>query len=108
MSSSEKYIPLAERVQQDVWHDNFVPKFSALASAPPSKLVLIGVWLIFAPIAVQSAVVGLGSLFSASDPVASLITAAGAAFYFALSVAILAHQTQRYRRATALREDDGE
>lgn len=106
MSSPEKYIPLSERVQQDVWHDNFVPKFSALASAPPNKLVLIGVWVIFVPIVVQSAVIGLGSLFATTDPVAAVITAAGAAFYFALAVAILVHQTQRFRRAKTLRDDD--
>lgn len=108
MSNSEKYVPLAERVQQDVWHDNFVPKFSALASAPPNKLVLIGVWVIFLPIAIQAAVIGLGSLFAPSDPLSTTITALGAAFYFILAVAILVHQTQRYRLARTLRDEDDE
>ncbi len=49
MDEQTKYTPIGERINQDVIHDNFVPKYSALATAPRTKLVLVGVWLIFAP-----------------------------------------------------------
>lgn len=48
MDQEDRYVPLAERLNQDVMHDNFVPKYRALASVQPSKLILVGVWMIFA------------------------------------------------------------
>ncbi len=106
MSDSAKYTPLADRLQQDVWHDNFVPKYSALASARPSKLVLIGVWLIFAPMAVGSIAVGISTLLSGPDLVSRIAMFLLQGFMAVLAVAILITQTQRYRRA--ILEDDGE
>jgi hypothetical protein len=106
MSESEKYTPLSERLQQDVWHDNFVPKYSALASAKPSKLVLIGVWLIFAPMALGAIVAGLSAL-SGSPDLATAVLTIGSILFFILTAAILYTQTRRYRLAK-LQPDDSD
>ena len=106
MSDSEKYIPLSERLQQDVWHDNFVPKYSALATARPSRLVLIGVWLIFAPAALSAIVIGLLMLSDVRDTAAAVISSVFAILIFVLAIAILFTQTRRYRRAKLQRDDD--
>ncbi|QDV70863.1 hypothetical protein Poly24_45960 [Rosistilla carotiformis] len=96
MSDSEEYIPLSERLQQDVWHDNFVPKYSALASAKPSKLVLIGVWLIFAPMALLSLIPPvLWILSGATDEERAIVLI----LVFMLASVILYAQTKRYRIA---------
>jgi len=42
--AKEPYIPLAERINQDVLHDNFVPKYSGLASAKPKLVIVLGAW----------------------------------------------------------------
>lgn len=96
MSDSENYTPLSERLQQDVWHDNFVPKYSALATARPSRLVLIGVWLIFAPAAISPVVVGLSTLPALPVTAASVISSVFSILIFVLAVAILFTQTRRY------------
>jgi len=46
-TETRPYTPLEDRLNQDVIHDDIVPKYSALANAPRTKLV--GVWLIFLP-----------------------------------------------------------
>ena len=35
--------------ESDVMHDNFVPEYSSLATAPSKLIVVIGIWLIFSP-----------------------------------------------------------
>jgi len=104
MSEREPYTPLSERLQQDVWHDNFVPKYSALATAAPSKLVLIGVWLIFLPMAVTALLMAMAP-FSAPDKLSAVITFLLAAATFVLAVAILFSQTRRYIRAQSQTDD---
>ncbi len=99
MPDSEKYTPLSERLHQDVWHDNFVPKYSALASAKPSRLVLIGVWLIFAPMALSAIVIGMSMLSDAPDLATIVISSIGPILFFMLAVTILFTQTRRYRLA---------
>ncbi|QDT03940.1 hypothetical protein K227x_23260 [Rubripirellula lacrimiformis] len=108
MSDSKKYIPLSERLQQDVWHDNFVPKYSALASAKPSKLVLIGVWLIFAPWALGAIAVGLSTLSDSPDLGTAVLSLIGPILFCMLAGAILFVQTRRYRIAKLQSDDDGE
>jgi len=105
MSDPEKYIPLSERVQQDVWHDNFVPKYSALASAKPSRLILLGVWLIFAPMAFAAIVMGLLTAYDAPDLPTAVISGIGPTFIFILAVAVLFTHTRRYRFARQQRPD---
>lgn len=99
MSDLEKYIPISERLQQDVWHDNFVPKYSALASARPSLLILTGVWLIFAPAALGAIVIGLSTPSDLGDTPTSIISSVFAILNFVLATAILFTQTRRYRLA---------
>ncbi len=95
------YIPIGERVQQDVWHDNFVPKYSGLASVRPSRLILVGVWMIFLPMALMG-VFGLLAAYALAmqqpRQAASLvlIQAIFGIGTLALSLAILWHQTRRY------------
>lgn len=108
MPDSQEYIPLSERVQQDVWHDNFVPKYSGLASARPSRLILIGVWLIFAPTALGAFVLGLSTAYDAPDMATAIIATIGPAFCFMLAAAILFSQTRRCRLAQHGRADAGE
>ncbi len=111
MSDSENYTPLSERLQQDVWHDNFVPKYSALATARPSRLVLIGVWLIFSPAALSAIVVGLSTFSDLRDSAATVISSFFAILIFVLAVAILFTQTRRYlmakRQDNDVESDDG-
>ena len=106
MAEEKNYIPLSERLNQDVWHDNFVPKYSAIGSAQPSRVVLVGVWLIFAPMAVGALVVWPRAVQQAPDPVTTVIASLGPALMFALAVTILTQQTRRYLRAR--REGDAE
>ena len=108
MSEPEKYTPLAERLQQDVWHDNFVPKYSALATAEPSKLVLIGVWLIFAPMALGSLAFGIGMLSDPPDRVTGVVAAIAQTSVCLLATVILFVQTRRYWLARSNHADEGE
>lgn len=97
MTDTEKYTPLSDRLQQDVWHDNFVPKYSALASAKPSLLVLIGVWLVFVPTILVVIGLAVNMVADAPDVPSAIAVSIAPALYLALAVAILALQTQRYR-----------
>ena len=106
MPDSEEYTPLSERLQQDVWHDNFVPKYSALATAKPSRLVLFGVWLIFAPAAVGSLATGVSMLSDAPDRTTAVVIFIGSCLFFILAVAILISQTRRYLIAKSQPDDD--
>lgn len=112
MSDSQKYTPFSERLQQDVWHDNFVPKYSAIATARPSLLVLIGVWLIFAPMALGGIVIGLSTLSDLHDTPTSVLSSVYAILTFALATVILLMQTHRYRLAkrqcNAVEYEDGD
>lgn len=105
MTDEKPYIPLSERLNQDVWHDNFVPKYSAIGSARPSRLVLIGVWLIFAPMAVLYVPLWLSQVQSSPDLATTIVSILGGGFMFTLAVAILFKQTRRYLRAN---RDGGE
>ena len=106
MSDSPKYTPLSERLQQDVWHDNFVPKYSALASTEPSKLVLIGVWLIFAPMALGSIAIGIKSVSDSPDLASGVVFLIVHSLICILATVILFTQTRRYRLAKLRRDDD--
>ena len=99
MTGTEKYTPLSERLQQDVWHDNFVPKYSALASAKPSLLVLIGVWLIFAPMVLLSMGMVVSAVAEAPDMLNAILPSFAPMLFLMLGTVILAVQTQRYRVA---------
>lgn len=99
MTDTEKYTPLSERLQQDVWHDNFVPKYSALASAKPSLLVLIGVWLIFVPMVLLAIGMVVSTVAEAPDVLNAVLPSIAPGLFLVLGVAILAIQTQRYRTA---------
>jgi hypothetical protein len=92
-----EYIELKDRINQDVMHDNFVPKYSALASAEPKLLVVIGVWLIFAPMAVFFTGIGISQLFDAGVTLSSaLLNGSILALCAGLGVTILWQQTRRY------------
>lgn len=106
MTDSEKYTPLSERLQQDVWHDNFVPKYSGLASARPSLLIAIGVWLIFVPMILMSIGMVVSTVTAAPDVLNAVLPSIAPTLFFLLAVAILVVQTQRYRTAEPLAEED--
>lgn len=107
-SSDSRYIPIAERVQQDVWHDNFVPKYSALATARPSLLVLSGVWLIFGAGTVVYLLVSLGILASLRSGLeaTSVVTLIFGLGTIALFSVILWKQTMRYLRYVEPNDED--
>lgn len=106
MTDTDKYTPLSERLQQDVWHDNFVPKYSALAAAKPSLLVLIGVWLIFVPMVLMSVGMVVSAVADAPDVLNAVLPSIAPALFLVLGVAILAVQTQRYRTAKSRGPED--
>ncbi len=106
MTDTEKYTPLSERLQQDVWHDNFVPKYSALASAKPSLLVLIGVWLIFVPMVLVVIGLAVSMVADAPDVPSAVAVSIAPTLFLALGVAILAIQTRRYRVAKGRRPEE--
>ena len=96
MPDDKPYEPLSERLHQDVMHDNFVPKFSGLATAKPSALILIGVWLIFAPwfcFAAFTWILLFPNAGGAGEVLAELIFAAVNAL---LCCAVLFVQTRRF------------
>lgn len=96
MSEEQPYVPLADRVKQDVWHDNFVPKYSAIASASPTKLLLTGVWLIFAPAALMCALFIFGTLYSERDTENLMLLLIYPVFGLGISSLILFTQTRRF------------
>lgn len=112
MTESEKYTPLSERLQQDVWHDNFVPKYSALATVRPSRLILTGVWLIFAPMAIGSLITGLAAIADAPDLATAFILVVTSVVFGSIAVAILYTQTRRFVAANSTgdvgRDEDGD
>ena len=102
-----KHITLSE-LHHDVWHENFVPKYSSLASAKPSLLILIGVWLIFAPGAILSIAFGLSSLSESRNVVPTILSSIDSVFFFVLAVAVLTMQTRRYWNAKYHTEDESD
>ena len=90
---------LEDRVQQDVWHDNFVPKYSAISSAKPSTLVLVGVLLIFGSFALTASVQLLAVFFGKATPIGRLATFVGAGFFLVISIRIMTTQFLKWRRA---------
>jgi hypothetical protein len=96
-AESTSYTPLSERINQDVIHDNFVPKYSALATAPSTKLVLIGVWMIFLPMSFGVFALPIYFFWSGhDDPFASILQALLTTAFGMLAIAILYSQTRRY------------
>ncbi|MEM1226550.1 MAG: hypothetical protein AAGJ40_12685 [Planctomycetota bacterium] len=100
---STTYTPLCERINQDVIHDNFVPRYSALATAPRTKLVLIGVWLIFSPMSFGVFALPIYFLTEHNEPFASLLHGLLVTAFGILAITILYSQTRRY-----LTNDDGD
>ena len=93
---STSYTPLGERINQDVIHDNFVPKYSALATAPRTKLVLIGVWLIFLPMSFGVFALPIYFLTGHDAPFASILQGLMLTAFGILAIMILYSQTRRY------------
>jgi hypothetical protein len=108
IADKKEYIPLSERLQQDVWHDNFVPKYSALASAKPGKLFITGVWLTFVPMALVAIAVAIIQFKEAPDTVAAVVSSLLPLLFSLLAVAVLIAQTRQYLAAAAIFENDGD
>ena len=100
MSDQEKYVPLSERIHQDVIHDNFVPRYSGLATVKPSRVILIGVWLIFFPLALGSFLSVLAAILQPLS-VVTIATSILGACPLGLSLVILFSQTRRFLRSQA-------
>jgi len=106
MSEERRYTPIGERVNQDVMHDNFVPKYSGLASARPSLLILTGVWLIFVPMAIGGLVIGIVSLGDGETVVDRVVFSIMPFTASVLAVVILFTQTSRYRNREKVSDAD--
>ncbi len=102
-----KHITLSE-LHHDVWHENFVPKYSSLASAKPSLLILIGVWIIFAPGALLSIAFGLSLLSESQNVVTAVLSSIDSVFFFVLAIAVLTIQTRRFWNAKYHTEDESD
>ena len=83
----------------DLIHDNFVPRYSKLGEGHISRIVLIGVWLLFAPavIFVLSTVYGF-SRISDFSPWLRGVTVVLLLLTSLVCVAILVKVTRRYIR----------
>lgn len=92
------YTPLGERINQDVIHDNFVPKYSALATAPRTKVVLIGVWLIFLPMSFGVFSLPFYILMGPVDPLDTILHGLFTTAIGIIAILILYSQTRRYLR----------
>jgi hypothetical protein len=91
-------MPLSKRINQDVIHDNFVPKYSALATAPRTKIVLIGVWLIFLPMTFGVFSLPFYFLASNMDLLSTALYGSFTTVVGILAILILYSQTRRYLR----------
>ena len=96
--SEDEYIELKDRINQDVMHDNFVPKYSALAQAEPKPVIIIGVWLIFAPMFLSSIGFWILHLWETDNAVSILIATPVSALFAGLAATILWQQTRRFIR----------
>lgn len=96
MPDDASYVPLSDRLNQDVWHDNFVPKYSAIATAKPTRLVLVGVWMIFGSMALGAIGTGLSMIADSLDMLTAILSSILPALFFVLAVVILVTQTRRY------------
>lgn len=96
MQDNSEYVPLSERLNQDVWHDNFVPKYSALATASPSRLVLTDVWMLFAPASLGLLATAFSQFTIAPDAVSGVVQFVALSCLSMLCTAILFKQTHRY------------
>ena len=102
-TETNSYTPLEHRLNQDVIHDNFVPKYSAIANAPRTKLVLVGVWLIFLPMSFGVFALPMYFLSRNDDPLASIVQALLISAFGVLATIILYSQTRRYLNRDAVR-----
>jgi len=101
MPDDDPYVPLSERLTQDVWHDNFVPKYSAISTAQPTKLLLWGVWMIFAPMALGMIGIGISMAADAPDVITAVVSSILPTLFVVLAVLILLTQTRRYLNASS-------
>ena len=98
-ASENEYVELKDRINQDVIHDNFVPRYSEISKAEPQPLIIIGVWLIFAPMFLAVIGFGIGCLFSEDFTVLSVLIGAPVTLLLAgLSATVLWQQTRRFLR----------
>ena len=88
--------PLISTLKQDLIHDNLVPKYSAIATATPNRLVLIGVWLIFGSMAFGSVAMLIEYFGHSRDSFTTIVSIIGPLFFLAISITILVQQTKRY------------
>ena len=110
LPSRDGYVPIGERLNQDVWHDNFVPKYSAIASAEPSRMVLVGVWVLFGPMVLFSLLGAFAYVGWAQDLGSVLAALSWSSLYGILPAMLLWKQTKRYmdhRRTRPTVDDDG-
>lgn len=104
MSDENRYIPLSERPSRDASQDNFVPKYhelfvpkySALATAAPSWLVVIGVWIIFCHMAFVAIMMPLSLWPDAPDLLSAAVATLMPLALGLISVTIFWTQTCQY------------
>ena len=96
--NEDAYVELKDRIRQDVIHDNFIPKYSALASAEPKPVVIIGVWLIFAPMFLGAIGFWIVTLFDAGDAVSGWLWTPFFILEAGLAATVLWQQTRRFLR----------
>lgn len=70
-------------------HDNFVPRYSGLATARPSRVLLVGVWLIFLPTMLWGLIGGSVLWRQSNDVVTKAIAVLASGFFTVICLAIL-------------------
>ena len=83
--------------------DNFVPRFSLLANVKVTTVVLIGVWMIFLPVALFAFATMLTYWVPTTNLFASLIASILPLLVLVLSTAILMRTTRQFQLQTSNR-----
>ncbi|MEO0965839.1 MAG: hypothetical protein AAFY08_12030 [Planctomycetota bacterium] len=94
--------PMIDRLEGDLIHDLFVPRYSSLTEGRPSWVHLVGVWLLFGPAAIV-APIGVAhtlsySLFHAAPDhlYSSLFSLVVALSFWVIEVLLLIKVTRRF------------
>lgn len=93
---------------QPLENDNFVPRFSLLGDARGTLVVLVGVWMIFLPVAILSLAAIVSSWSEKTDWFTSLLSSITPLFALVIGTAIVSRTTMRYLHRRNNKLEDSE
>ena len=86
---------MTDERKQQILHDFVIPKYSALATAKPSRMLLIGMWMILLPMTIGSASMAISLCQSAPDAFSAAIVFPLPFAFSLLCAAVLFRHTRR-------------